>query len=315
MDKHISNYLYAMKAVAVFTIIFAHCSPKNQYIAGLYASIGSIGVPIFLLVSGFLYNRNKYSAEQFWRKKVSGLVLPWFFCGMVVYMYIVLRKGGIGIVSAFNFVIGNGSFLYYMSVLMIIYLLMEFIRYRFIGYVVVMCLWGISVTFNHYNISPIAHLYLNPFNWMGWFIIGYIIKEKGYIDFIIKFVDRFKYIIATIDIVMLACVVLFELRVGYWSVWYVPCEVINIFGALAFVSMGLNNNKFVIDIGKKSFSIYLLHMPIIGIVKTFIEYDWIHAPIVLLLTWGMVTLYKVISEKIHMPWLNNLIGIRDIRAK
>lgn len=78
----ISESLFVMKAFAIISVIAAHCVYTDMYAQRLTSLIGTIGVPVFLIVSGYYFNK-----EEQWnvlaKKKMKRIVVPWIFMGGV----------------------------------------------------------------------------------------------------------------------------------------------------------------------------------------------------------------------------------------
>lgn len=78
-NKYTEDYLFRIKACAIVSAIAAHCTLVDNRLAhseiarfssNILSSIGSVGVPIFLIVSGYLYN-NRKKARKYSRIKYS----------------------------------------------------------------------------------------------------------------------------------------------------------------------------------------------------------------------------------------------------
>lgn len=107
------NYIYALKVFAIVSIVAAHCpnvSPNtnklNMLFSWILSQIGSIGVGVFFIISGYLFYKNKYPIHVFFWRKSKTIFLPWIVIGTAMYLYITLRKGEIGLSSWFNFLLG-----------------------------------------------------------------------------------------------------------------------------------------------------------------------------------------------------------------
>ncbi|MCD8150472.1 MAG: acyltransferase family protein, partial [Clostridiales bacterium] len=95
-----------MKAIAVISIIAAHCKLPNytgeapvisvmQYIT---TYLGEVGVPIFFALSGYLFHTND-SLADFVRKKAIHIVLPWIFCSFLVWVYMAIQGDSYNIIT------------------------------------------------------------------------------------------------------------------------------------------------------------------------------------------------------------------------
>jgi len=120
--------IYLIKAYAIITVICAHTSitPKgvSPYIGLILSNIGTIGVVIFFVLSGYLFFDNQDKFLKFLVKKKQ-IIIPWIFCGVLVY--IVTQFGGsqseeLSIKNMFLYLVGWYSSLYYLSILLVSYL-------------------------------------------------------------------------------------------------------------------------------------------------------------------------------------------------
>lgn len=157
MDKETSEIIWIAKAIAIFCVVCAHSAlinedsgNTNQFVSSILNYIGTMGVPLFFILSGYLFTFNKKSFGLFWRNKVKTLFLPWLFCETLLWLYIVIRKGGIGFRSWCLFLIGYGHTTYYLTILTI---LLDFLDYKKEIYV----LWNYRTFINQYYINRLGY--------------------------------------------------------------------------------------------------------------------------------------------------------------
>lgn len=123
------EFIYCLKALAIFSVVCAHSSvspngnPANVAVSKILNGIGVIGVPLFFLSAGYLFNRNTQNFKDFWLKKIRTIFIPWFFCETIVWFYVVLRKGGLDILSWLKWLIGFGHSTYYLTMLIFLYII------------------------------------------------------------------------------------------------------------------------------------------------------------------------------------------------
>lgn len=85
-NKIDSDALYRLRGIAIMTVIAAHCIYKNESLQVLTDIIGTIGVPIFLVLNGFFINMNQ-DVGDFIKNKTKkslchglcGRLLPTFY--------------------------------------------------------------------------------------------------------------------------------------------------------------------------------------------------------------------------------------------
>lgn len=315
-----ARYIYNLKALAIISVIFAHCpyGGSSEYIKCLYNNIGTFGVPIFFFLSGILYNTSKYSFRELVLKKLKTIVIPWIFCGTVVYFYVGFRKGGIGFFSWMQFIIGDGSYLYFMTMLVICMLIYYWINKSNA------CKVLIAISLLNYLVQYIVgyefvNQYINPLNWIGYFGIGVYIRKYKDINSFFENITNKKTVYLLSMIVMLSITVIIKINITYWHAMYLIYEIILFCGVTSLSSM--INNKYMYMVGKYSFTIYLTHMPFVGLTNILEQIlsenryisnmVFIFRPIiVVLLTMVFIKLYFEIARKMNSVFMKTILGGR-----
>lgn len=129
ISKENSVILNCVRVFAVFSVICAHVKPieNNTGLMNVSFSILEIvgygGVSLFFILSGFFMAYNQDSFLAFCKKKAINLLIPWLVTGTLVYMYSNVRKGSFTILGLLKNLAGSGSYLWYMSVLVVLYFL------------------------------------------------------------------------------------------------------------------------------------------------------------------------------------------------
>ena len=106
-------YIYILKAIAIFSVVCAHSTPLmdsnskiNVFSSQMLDYLGTFGVPVFFCISGYLFAGNTRTWGEFWKRKVFTLFIPWICCETLLWLYVVLRKGGISITAWLLFLLG-----------------------------------------------------------------------------------------------------------------------------------------------------------------------------------------------------------------
>lgn len=255
------------KAIAILCVIVAHTTFNNfpEILSALFARIGSMGVPVFMIISGYLFHV-KEDIGGFIKKKFKTIIIPWWFCGIVMYIYTYLRMGDdINIAGLLKFVLGKGSYLYYMTVLMCCYIIFYYpMKKKFNAVFIVAILMSvISHQLTAIGIMDVIGNYLNVFNWIGFFSIGVLMQQCG-IEYIQKIVYRHKIVlIITWVFLFIFGIFIDKGSYGYFSHLGMIMELIS-----SFLIISLSEHvrtKKIAYIGDISFSIYLIHMAIVPI--------------------------------------------------
>lgn len=321
-----SSAVWQMKAWAVLFVICAHCgyvTEQSSYcshiVSRLLGTLGSLGVPVFFFLSGYVF---KYKPFSVWlRKKFKDFVIPWLFCGTMVYLYVVMRKGGLSFFSWLRWIFGENSYLWYMTVMILLWLCAEII-YKAVAVkkwdIKVICAVGIIASvcglILEYTHIIDFHPYLNIFRWLWIFLLGIILRQNH----LIKSTKKSAWILPAFIAVLLSLSVI-GIDTNYWKYNFFIIAPITIF---VFIHSFVRNHKIgrlIEDIGKKSFAIYLIHMPVAGVVvNVFSRFSdfigiltFIRPIIVLCITYLFILILERISDLIGLnkAWLI-LVGIR-----
>jgi peptidoglycan/LPS O-acetylase OafA/YrhL len=314
-------YIYSIKCFAIISVICAHIANVNpQYsysnilVGNALKSLGAIGVSVFFVLSGYLFSNTKRDFITFFKKKFFTIVIPWFFTGSLVYLYVAVRKTNIDIKQWCYYVLGNGSYLYYLLMLMVCYIVFWLCKNKLLQ-IVLMILSVVSIILtslgNLANINP----FINPFNWFLYFQVGMFLQNQNYFAKLITLSREYLLIWIALFFLIIGYVTFKNEYLSYWSLYYIPVEFLAlmiIFGIGTY--QWVHENVSIRYIGQFSFSIYLLHMPVAGIITNlFDRVDLVGLTIlrpfvVILITIIFVYIYSKISEQKKIP--NMLIGIR-----
>lgn len=318
------NYIYALKVLAVISIVSAHCTyvssdtnKINILFSWILNKIGSIGVGVFFIISGYFFYKNECSFSKFFFKKIKTILLPWIMTGTCVYLYTVLRNGGLGLYSWFKFILGDGTYLYFLSLLILFYMIFFYNRKNKIFIYCSIFTSIISIWLTSLGYFSKTNPFLNPFNFIIYFSIGILIANKNILINIASICTRYKNILLVWYIILLILIKIFNISSGYWGYSTLIIQPVAILLVFGLSTKKLLYSEKILKIGQESFSIYLLHMPVAGIISNiFSRFDlWVLTlvrPFIIIgITMGFISLYKYISNRFNMSnILNPIIGIR-----
>lgn len=323
IDQKTSDRIWMIKAFAVIAIVACHCTHTaenpgkiNQIATSFFNIWIGYGVPIFYLLSGYVFSANSKFVD-FLKKKAYTVLIPWIVTGTAVWLYVVLRKGGIGIREWFGYLFLRESYLYFLTDLVIFWLLFFFamkkktVFYVFIGYLFVAYLVG-CMGFDVLQ-KPFLVIGVNYFHLM-YFTVGTLLRRclnTEHLDvrfiiglplFILLKVFSGKFSSLNIGILegIYSYLMLFSLLVGLYA------------------AAGLINGKVkevIMLTGMYSFSVYLLHMPVAGVVSNLLNRSEAFAVLTFirpLIVTGITMLFIILATKIikKKEWLTFLIGLR-----
>ncbi len=336
-----SKIIYYAKAIAIFCVICAHSTPlaensgKISQIASSFLNyLGTIGVPVFYLISGYLFEKNQKSSVVFWKGKVWSLFIPWLFCESLLWFYVVIRSGDISVGSWLLFIVGYKHTTYYMTVLVVFYLIFYWLRSDWV-LIIASVLSIISIISQGWQTGIVfinewtGTYYLNPLNWMVFFCAGIWISRHLSLE---KIGEKLRKVIP-----ILLCV-----SVAYFLWMTISDEMIYYFSRLALIPLLVNTllvialayrltlkssgnqvkagaeplgAQVIAKIGAYSYTIYLLHQFFAGIVvkiTSLIDFFLIVLTrpfIILVLTMIVITILNKLKGNAGVL-LRRLCGIR-----
>ncbi len=315
----LSNQLYILKFYAICCVALAHSCfdkvPCNSWVFAL-SKISALGVFIFFILSGYFF----HIKENFWKKKINLLFLPWLLNALIMYGYSCWHNAYSFTAKGFiNYFVGNGTYLWFLTTLVLCYafcyfykkfpkLLISFIILNFVS--IFLTVYGILPN----NISPkkwfFAYInpYLNIFNWLGFFAFGILLQNGGLEKWMYLSKKYFLIILAAyIGLIYLAYH--FDYGFIYWTYFTIPQILlgVSVFFALcqSKVTQWRGISSVLIKAGAATLSLYLYHMMIIG--KIFVSAPFLQQSMILsilrpvicvLLLWAVLSAGYFISKKI-----------------
>ena len=314
IDNKVSNSLYVLRAFAIGCVVFAHCGTVDDatleisyfcsnYIRSLFTACG---VSTFMILSGFFFFFETNPFRQFVFKKIKNLVFPWILTGIIVYLYEALRKGG-DIIEGIAFVFGYGSYLWYMTVLFALYIIFFFGRKSkwFLRVIPFVSIASYILNPLFYSVVDIREIrYLNFVNWALFFWMGFILAKYGLLERLIIHMKKYGIIYLFIYFLCIAAKLCFSLDINYWCIYYAPYTLIA-FPVFLWLSYLIRDCVFLVDVGKDSFCIYLIHLPVAGVLNAVFQkvaFIWplvFACPIiVVVICEAFIWVYKKIANKL-----------------
>ena len=269
-SRIISRKVYALRALAIVCVVAAHCEGYTFGVAEtLRALLGTIGVPVFLICSGYYFNDHE-KASVFWKKKTKGIVVPWLVWGCLTYLIIVVLGGKpLSVVEGIRWISGYKTWLYYVPVILMCFLLFRICSKPW-WYMINILLFICSIAFSYLGFLKTTDyftLYQIVFNYSGFFVLGILIRKRK----LLLYMDNNQWIKVIISLCFVIIGIVYGVygkEIGYWnSILSVPFELLSFF-VLYFIACAFKDNDIIVQVGKKSFFIYFVHMEIgIGLAK------------------------------------------------
>lgn len=266
-EQQISKMFTAARVFAILSVISAHVTIRNsKIIANLYSAIGSIGVIVFFIAAGFYFKRETF--VTFVRKKAKNILLPWIVLGSAVYVVnSVLNRSAIKIGDWGLWLIGYKTYLYFIPVLVICFLLFYFHNYISLG--VAIALNALSLLFTSLGeLEPIIealHItnYLNVFNWIGFFSFGILLRRIPF-EKCFAFFKRTRILALCTSVLCVVLVAFTGYKVGYFSPLGWAFELICAWGIFGLCTYSWTHGRVMKCVAEMSYAIYILHMMFVG---------------------------------------------------
>ncbi len=279
-QKRISNMLYAAKAIALVLIVWAHMPTDGQLsgqalFEGLRTSIVQPSILVFFFISGYFYKRSPGDSKSFWSKKTKSLLIPWLVWATATFVLSLILSGSLNglFASWLKWVLGIGSVYWYMSVITVCLVLfkavtlnektMDTLLWICVGISAISVILSVCSVIE-YNLQ--WNQYTNAFNWVGVFAFGILARRKNWLEWM----TSAKAAIVS-SVILTVCLVLSAARGiqvnTFIDIYSIPIEI---FGTVCilFLAKLLAKSKLVVDIGRKSFFVYLIHIQIAGILNS-----------------------------------------------
>lgn len=297
LDLSYKNHIQSLRAISVLLVFFYHLNFH-------YFSKGYLGVDIFFVISGFVITQriykdleihNKFYLTSFYIRRVKRIVPNLIFIVSATYLiYLFFGPPNITIwkdtISAF-FGISNLFFLYsnqdyfyniqnnplahtwslgveeqfYLIFPFIIYIVFNFLNKKvFFLIIILTLLFAISLSSTIYfqNILP-KYIFYFPFFRFWEFCVGsilFLLSDK---------INRNKKIF-TLSILIVSGVFIFSNNLQYLT-----GNIIVVFVSAIFIGNYkkgfFSNNRYILFLGKISYSFYLWHLPVIYFLSLYLS--------------------------------------------
>lgn len=306
IGKEKSNLIWRLKGIAIFTVFFAHVpySGSHEWLSYTYNLLGMLGVPTFLILSGFFDYKSSTSLSV----TARNLFIPVLIWGGVSYVfahYLQLLSFHIELLDVIKWIYGCGSWLYFVPVLFWCKFLSRIFGRYYLALILISLL---SICLTAKNIIPYGEYftaYTNPFNFYVYFQIGRSIRKKN-----IELLDVRLFLISLI--VCFANLYLWDETPSYFSLYSVVVSV------CAFII--LYRIAYLMDygeeIGKLSYVIYLVHLVPASILNRHGEmvfgtwFEYVKVPLIFGLIAIAVWIGKLFLQHVHYVKAYNYLGYR-----
>lgn len=296
-----ANYtIDVIRFVAIFMVILLHSSGfpyrfLNPSITGVdvvnwlsttvYAAIGLLGVPLFVMLTGVLLldpNRENESLKVFYKKRLNRIGLPFIFWSVVYFAWSFSVLGQP--LTLMNIVQGlaNGAYthLWYLYLLMGLYaltpvlrVLMKHLDRKLHMYLLILWFAGTTITPAIHTFLPQLNYYPYPFiliDWIGYYLLGLYLLQTS-MPKTKAFLIMLGGLLGTVASSWLLTGTLGEQYTAFFHSYVSPTIILASAGLfLALISLNFNslgNHKILCGIihwvSQNTLPIYLIHMIIL----------------------------------------------------
>lgn len=270
-QQALSDTLYVLKALAILFIIGMHMPFSGSQIIDFFRQIlNNGGMAAFLVISGYFYRRTPGDAVAFWKKKCTSMVLPWLFCALVTYLIHVIMDGGASVTGYLKWTLGSGSWYYFVTVLLVCFVVFRFVKHPvWVGAMMaagLLSLWLTSV--GVIRLQGFITDYLNVFNWFPFFGLGVLLRQYAHKWPLYRVFTWPKIGVAGVFVLTAGAAAFCAWR-GFTGYFSVPMALLEVLLALCLfvVASWLRNCSLLVEAGKRTYPVYLLHMQPAGVVN------------------------------------------------
>ena len=321
--KELSEIVTYARATALVSIVSAHVQFSEtacESIVHFYRMIASIGVVLFLIVAGYYYSPSHYgSFTGVMKRKLTTIVLPWFCLGSTGFLYNAILSRNLSVSRYINFLLGNGSYLYYLSILILCFVVFYFVNARWFCvlcvFVNIVSLYLTQAGLLDALISTLGITnYLNLFNWIGFFALGLLLRRIEPVT-IYQGIRKYRLYTIVAFILVYGCVFWLNTPTGYFSKFGWMLELVGAAAFFAVASYIPKNCRLVKRIAGYSFTVYLIHFMVIGVFDRFynlaVPLQAIANLIVIAISLAVIELCLLIARKLKLERLAMLVlGVR-----
>lgn len=190
-------YIDEIRALAILFVILIHTSnyfTKEATVHSLFwsfssslAAFGTIGVPLFFMISGTLLLNRKYdNIMEFYKKRVSRIAIPFaFWIIFIIYVKIAFFDAPFTFDGICRIAVYKG-FPWFFWTLLGLYLftpvINSYIReYKIKGCEIFLVIWIFTMILNTFGLYPIKNVELRYFSgYLGYMVLGWYLSNKDF---------------------------------------------------------------------------------------------------------------------------------------
>lgn len=324
-----SRAFFVIKAFAIFSVLVAHLS-NVIYDMGIVVTVSTvalepwsiIGVPVFIVVSGFFYQRKPHDTWSFWKKKGVTIVLPWIIAGMLRNLVdIILYHSREPFLYYVQRVLGFNSSFYFPFLL-----IMLFALFKLIGGKPALLWVSIGVNVASLILETLGHNYisillgtssLNVCNWVGFFALGMLSRRYRWDRRLVQSPVA-GWISVALFSVLYGLTAYGAFTTGETTYYRMDAVAFELFAILAlyFLSYKLasRRQRILTEIGSCTYCVYLYHLVIVtglfGLMNFPTALTVLQPFLGLAMMMGLIEAGKWLCKLLKIKWPMTLMGLK-----
>ncbi|WP_459537868.1 acyltransferase [Methanobrevibacter sp.] len=226
-------YFDAIRAFAILFVLLIHVSkwfvpkevPHSLYwvFSSSLASLGNMGVPLFLMISGALLLNRKYDLKSFFKKRFTRIFIPFIFWIIIIAIFKIRYLNYDPTLDGITQIVFFKGFVWFVWTIIGLYMfapiINSFIReHSFKGVEYFLAIWLITMIMETIGIYPVKNIELRYFSgFLGYFVLGWYLSNKQF-----KLSDKSMMLIGAITFLVSTAVVIYliNMQIKTWENFY-----------------------------------------------------------------------------------------------
>ena len=324
-----SRAFFIIKAFAIFSVLVSHLSNVicDQ---GTFTAVSTValepwaimGVPIFIVVSGFFYRRGPHDTRSFWKKKGITIVMPWILAGVLRNLVdILLYHSREPFLYYVQRVLGFNSSFYFPFLLIMLFAVFKLIGGKLPLLWVSIGVNALSLVLETLGFNYVSILLgtpsLNVFNWVGFFALGMLARRYRWDRRLIQSRPA-GWICVAVFAALYGLTAYGGFKEGGTTYYRMDAAIFELSALLAlyFLSYQLagRRQRLLCEIGSCTYCVYLYHLVIVtgllGLLELPVEMTVLMPILGLAVMMGLIEAGKWLCKILKIKWPLTLVGLK-----
>ena len=297
-----------IRIIGILCLFMAHINVVYEtntgyFISRFFLMSGLMTSPLFFMLAGYFSNNSKNNIKS----KLKKLLIPLIIVGTLTYFINSFYfNTEISVIEYFQWLLGYNNWYYFVTVLIIFSTINSMFKLEKFRLLLVL-LSIVSLLGSFLNIIPFV--FLNPFNWIIFYVIGQLIKDySNKIDEINIYLFNIIFTMYTLLLILFS----FSSNISYI---HINNPLFLFYSIIFFVALFMNIDKFKISYSSDInyfYFVYLIHIQPLQFLSHYISSDFIllFYPLLFLVILHIgINILTKIFLRFKMSKLLNLIGI------